>query len=131
RPWRTVAILAGYIVSFSVVYGAVMGLFGGRGLQAVYSAVKVPLLLTATFLLGLPSFFVLNTLAGLRNDFAEAVRALAITQAGVAITLAALSPFTVLWYLSCDRYNVAILFNGLMFAVASGAGQILLRTHYR
>jgi hypothetical protein len=111
--------------------GTFGGWRGGRALQVAYSALKVPLLLLATFLLALPSFFVFNTLAGLRGDFAEALRALAATQAGVAIALASLAPFTVLWYLSCPDYNSAILFNGLMFAVASVAGQLLLRTSYR
>ena len=35
--------------------------------------------------IGLPSFFVLNTLFGLRRDFGQAVRALMATQAGLAI----------------------------------------------
>ena len=37
--------------------------------QVVYSAVKVPFLLFTTFFLSLPSFFVINTLLGLRGDF--------------------------------------------------------------
>ena len=39
-------------------YGGVMGTYSGvaaRALQVVYSAVKVPLLLTATFLLSYPA----------------------------------------------------------------------------
>ena len=61
------------IVAYGMFYGGVMGSYGGvngwRLWQAVYSAVKVPFLLIATFLLSLPSFFVLNTLFGLRDDF--------------------------------------------------------------
>lgn len=129
------ATLVGFVAVFGLAYGAVMGSFGGWGadrpLQVVYSALKVPLLLLGTFVLALPSFFVLNTLAGLRDDFPEALRALAATQAGLAIALAALAPLTALWYLSSGDYNQAILFNGVMFAVASGAGQLLLRVHYR
>ncbi len=50
------------------------GLTGQRLLQVVYSAVKVPFLLMATFVLSLPSFFVVNTLLGLRSDFARVLR---------------------------------------------------------
>ena len=67
------------LVLFGVLYGAAMGTFGGvrgeRLLQVVYSAAKVPLLLVVTFVIGLPSFFVINTLFGLRRDLSQAVRA--------------------------------------------------------
>jgi len=143
EPWatrarhstRVILILLGIIATFGMFYGAVMGTFGGflgeRLWQILYSALKVPLLLSATFLISLPSFFVLNTLLGLRDDFLEAVRALLATQAGVAVILASLAPFTAFYYVSTTDYRTAVLFNGLMFAVASLGAQILLRRHYR
>lgn len=143
RPWTTqvgrtgsaLAWLAAAIILFGMLYGAVMGVFGGvlgdRAWQVLYAALKVPLLLGVTFLLGLPSFFVLNTLFGLRRDFGASVRSLMATQAGLAIVLASLAPLTMLWYASSADYSAALLFNGLMFAVASFAGQWLLREYYR
>lgn len=57
------------------MYGAVMGSFSGLAgegwKQAVISATKVPCLFLVTFLLCLPSFYVLNALAGLRQTFPE------------------------------------------------------------
>jgi hypothetical protein len=114
-----------------MAYGAVMGSFGGRGLQAVYSAVKVPLLLAATVGLSLPSFFILNTLRGLRADFPSAVRAVVASQAGVTVVLVSLAPVTAFWYTSTTGYQAAILFNGLMFGVASVAAQAPLHRAYR
>jgi hypothetical protein len=129
------ARLAFLIVLFGMFYGGVMGSFSAttlsRLLQVVYAAVKVPLLLLLTFMISLPSFFVLNTLMGLRRDFAQAVGALITTQAGLTIILAAMAPFTALWYASYADYNSAILFNGVMFAVASISAQVLLRRLYR
>ena len=61
----------------------------------------------------------LNTLFGLRRDFPQALRALIAAQAGLAIVLASLAPFTLLWYASSADYYAALRFNGLMFAVAS------------
>ena len=120
---------------FGFLYGAAMGSYGGlagdRAWQVLYSGLKAPLLLLATFLIGLPSFFVLNTLFGLRRDFREALRALAAAQAGLAVVLAACAPLTLLWYASFADYSAAILFNGLIFALASFAGQHLLRAYYR
>ena len=116
-------------------YGAVMGGFGGlgvdRAVQIVYSAAKVPMLLLATTIIAAPSFFVLNSLLGLRNDFGAAFRAVLGTQAAIAIILAALAPYTAVWYLSTTDYHEATTFNALMFAIASIAAQWQLRRRYR
>lgn len=74
--WASLRELGLLIALFGVVYGATMGSFGGvtgeRAWQVAISAVKVPLLLVATFAVSMPSFFVLNSLFGLRRDFAAA-----------------------------------------------------------
>jgi hypothetical protein len=118
-----------------MVYGAVMGSFGGlqadRLWQLLFSATKVPLLLLGTFGLCLPSYFVLNTVAGLRSDFDRALRALLGAQVEMTIALCSLAPLTALWYLSSGNYHAAILFNGLAFALASVATQASLRRRYR
>jgi len=129
-----------YVVGFGLTYGAAMGSYagivGGREwndvlLQMTFSAVKVPLLLAVTCLVALPSFFVLNTLFGLRDDFAAAVRAVAATQAGVAVLLTSLAPLTITWYLTSDAYVPAVMCNALMFGIAGISAQRLLHGHYR
>jgi len=124
-----------YSVCFGLLYGAVMGCFGGwsaeRGLQIIYSSLKVPLLLLVTFGFALPPFFVVNTLLGAREDFAEVLRAILEMQAGVALILVSLAPLTVILYLSTTNYAAAVLFNFLMFALASCSAQIILRRRYR
>lgn len=115
-------------------YGAVMGTFSGlsagRLHQLLYSGIKVPLLLLATFLLCLPSFFVINTIAGLREDFGRVLRAVIGTQSCVTVVLAGLAPLTAVWYLSSQDYQLALLFNAFMFGVASLAAQIVVRRYY-
>ena len=134
---RAVIRLLAFLVLFGLVYGAVMGSYRALVaqpqwlLQIVYSAVKVPLLLVATFVISSPSFYVMNSLLGLRRDFVWAVRALVAAQSGLAIILASLAPLTLFWYASSARYNYALLFNGAMFAVASFAAQWLVRGYYR
>src|SRR5438874_776898 len=122
------------VIIFGLLYGAVMGSYGGvfgdRWKQVIYSAVKVPFLLIATFLLSLPSFFVISTLLGLRDDFAHSLRVLIATQAALTIILASFAPFTALWYLSSTDYQAAVLFNALMFGISSIAAQLLLRRFY-
>ncbi|HEV8377286.1 MAG TPA: hypothetical protein VGP99_00430 [Tepidisphaeraceae bacterium] len=122
------------VVMFGLLYGAVMGSYGGvfgdRWEQVIYSAVKVPFLLLGTFLLSLPSFFVISTLLGLREDFAQSLRVLIATQAALTIILASFAPFTAVWYLSSSDYHAAVLFNALMFGISSLAAQVLLRRFY-
>ncbi len=134
---RGLAQLVSCLLLFSLFYGATMGTFrvlAGQPqwlLQIIYSSVKVPLLLLATFAISLPSFYVLNTLLGLRRDFSQAFRAVVATQAGLAVVLASLAPLTMFWYASSAVYSQALLFNGAMFAVASISAQWLLRQYYR
>ncbi|MEX2214808.1 MAG: hypothetical protein WD768_11800 [Phycisphaeraceae bacterium] len=134
-PGPRLRVLGMYIALGGFIYGAVMGAYGGfageRMLQVFFSAIKVPLLIMASFALTLPSFFVLNTLLGLRSDFPQALRALVATQATVAILLAALAPYTAVWYFSNGTYHNATLFNGLMFAIACFASQWPLRRRYQ
>jgi hypothetical protein len=127
--------LLAVIVLFGSLYGAVMGTFGGmeggaRALQALYSALKAPLLLLATFGLSLPSFFIFNTLYGLRADFPQALNALLVSQAGLTVLLASLAPYTLLWNLAATSHQAAVLFNALMFGIATAGGQLLLRRSY-
>jgi hypothetical protein len=132
RAWRSLAAL---VLACGVAYGGVMGTFGGlaggRAWQVVFSGAKVPLLLLATFALSLPSFFVLNTLLGVRDDFGRAIRALLAAQAGVTIILVSLAPLTLLWYASSADYEAAILFNAAIFGLASLGAQVMLRRAYR
>ncbi|MFK7819352.1 MAG: hypothetical protein AB8G99_11590 [Planctomycetaceae bacterium] len=124
-------VLLGTIVVCGCTYGTVMGSFSLRPLQMLYSALKVPLLFAVTFVISLPAFYVLNTLAGLRDDFNQSIRALAATQAGVNVVLLSLSPLTLVWYVSCLDYSMAVVFNTVMFAISSVAGQMLLTRFYR
>ena len=126
--------LFAFVLGFGLFYGAVMGTFSGlapgRLHQLLYSGIKVPLLMLVTFALCLPSFFVLNTIAGLRDDFPEALQAVVATQSCIAIVLACLAPFTAFFYASCADYHSAILFNGAMFAIAWITAQLVVRRYY-
>lgn len=123
-----------FVFVFGIFYGAVMGTFTGlapgRFHQLVYSGVKVPILLLVTFALCLPSFFVINTVAGLRDDFRQAVAAVIATQSCITIVLGALAPVTALFYMSTTTYSHAILFNGLVFATAGVWAQRVVRRYY-
>lgn len=117
------------------LYGMVMGSFGewdsDRLLYSLYAGVKVPLLFWVAFSLCVPVFFVLHALSGLHADFGASLRAILSAQTVLTLVLFAFAPLTVVWYLSVDYYQWAILFNGLMFALASFVAQYYLREQYR
>jgi hypothetical protein len=127
-PWIELTLIT---VAGGFLYGAVMGFYGARPLQAFYSGLKVPLLLGVSSLVCLPSFFVINALLGLRDDFAAAFRGVLAAQATLAVSLAVLSPVLVIIYLSIHRYPQAVFFNGIQFAMATALGQLVLTRHYR
>lgn len=84
-----------------------------------------------TFVVALPSFFVLNTLLGVRDDFGDVLRALGDTQAVVAMVVSSLAPLTLFWYVLTTEYDCALVWNALMCLVASVARQIVLWRNYR
>ena len=127
-PWGP---LVAILVAAAAFYGATMGSFGVRGTQALYSALKVPILLSLATVVCLPNFFVVNTLLGLRSDFGAAFRGVVAAQTTVSVVLAALAPVTAFGYVSGADYDQALLLNGAAFAVAAVGGQALLQRHYR
>ncbi|MCO6042482.1 hypothetical protein NG895_01045 [Aeoliella sp. ICT_H6.2] len=134
---RTFGRLLATMAACGLLYGAAMGSFGAVAggsnwpLQMLYSALKVPLLLSVTFVISVPSFYVMNALFGLGGDFAVALRNLLATQAGFTVLLAAFAPLTLFWYATDGDYSRALVANGVMFAAASLASQRLLRGYYR
>jgi hypothetical protein len=127
-PWgRLVCIGTGG----GLFYGAIMGSYGLQGWQALYSALKVPLLVGVATLTCLPNFYTVNALLGLRGDFGLAMRAILAAQGTVAVVLAALAPITAFLYLSVTEYGAAVALNGVVFLVAALAGQVTLSRRYR
>lgn len=110
-------------------YGMVMGSFGGP-LQALYAALKLPMLVWVSTAVCLPNFFIVCTVLGLQRDFGSAVRGIISSQATFSICLASLAPVVVVGYLSQVDYDEARLLNGAMFAIACIAAQVTLARHF-
>ena len=97
-------------ISGSAVTGLALGGASGNVWMSVFAAIKVPLLLFATALLCLPSFYVVNALLGLRDDFAFALRGLIAAQATLGLALGSLAPLTVFCAVSVfDPYLLTLL----------------------
>ena len=118
------------LVTGAALFGAAVGSWSLDPWQVLFSALKFPLLLVVTTVVCLPNFFVVNTLLGLRQDFAAASRGIVAAQATGAVCLASLAPLTLFTYASSDNYDLALVFNGGMFLLATVAAQITLSKHY-
>jgi hypothetical protein len=126
-----VAFLLAVLVAAGSAYGLVMGLGGGRLLQGLIGAVKVPLLLEVSTALCLPSHYVASSLLGLRADFAASLRGILASQAAMAVALLSLAPLLPILYRSDIGYDAVTLWNGIFFFLSAVAGQGVLARHYR
>jgi hypothetical protein len=81
-------------------------------------------------LLAVPSFYVLNLLLGVGDDFEAVWRALVDYQLSVALQLAALAPVTIFMNLTNGDYRTAQAWSSLMFAVAAWNARRSLRASY-
>lgn len=124
------AACLGVGIAGSATVGFALGASSGSVALAAFAALKVPLLLALTTVLCLPSFFVANTVLGLRDDFAAACRGLLAAQATLGLALGALAPVTFWMSLTVlDPYALTLL-DALTFALATTAAQQVLRRHY-
>ncbi len=129
--------LAMQLTLAALIYGGCMGTFratlgaDGALLQILYSALKTPLMLVGATLLTIPCVYVASSLLGLRREFGPALRNFLVGQAALATVLLALAPVVLLGYASTPDHRQALLFNAIAFAIASLAGQALLRRRFR
>ncbi|MEO0479315.1 MAG: hypothetical protein AAF196_07540 [Planctomycetota bacterium] len=127
-PVRTLLLC---VVLGGGVQGAVMGLHDGRALQAVFSAIKVPLLLILSTLIVLPSFYMLHLVLGLQRDFLRVCRATLVVQAVAAIFLASCAPLIGFAYYCSDVYPFATFVNGLAYLGAALLARVALGQQVR
>ncbi len=123
--------MAATLLVAGFAYGLVMGSHDGRILQSIYSGIKVPVLILVATIVSLPSFYVVNILLGLREDFLAAVRGVFVAQVTASLCLLSAAPIVALSYISSDHYPFATFVNGLCFAIASLVAQRALAEHYR
>lgn len=132
RALRTLAM--GILVA-APIYGAFMGSFEfadiARLKMVAYAAIKAPLLIGITSLFCLPAFFVINTILGLRADFAQAMRAILAAQTALAVALASMGPLIRFIYFCGVDHRWALLSNAAVFSVATAVAQVMLFRRYR
>jgi hypothetical protein len=101
------------ILLLSAGYGATMGLYSG-GLQIIYSAVKVPMLILLSLYLTVPSYYVLYSLLGGKRSLSQTVTLLLSGFTIMAIVLVAFVPVNLFFIITTPRSSDAHSFTALL-----------------
>jgi len=101
------------ILVLSIIYGTTMGLYSG-GLQIIYSAVKVPILLLISLYLTVPSYYVLYSLLGGKRSLKQTVTLLLSGFTIMATVLLAFVPVNLFFIITTPRSSTAHSFTALL-----------------
>ena len=82
-------ILATFL--FSALYGAILGMYK-PGLQILYAAVKVPIVVLGSAALCTPTFYVFNSILGSRLSFRQSFATILLLAASASLVLVAFAP---------------------------------------
>ncbi len=108
------------ILVFSAIYGATMGIYSG-GLQIVYSAIKVPILLLISLYITVPSYHVLYSLLGGKRTLGQTVMLLIFSFTIMSTVLIAMVPVNLFFIIttaeSFATYAFTVLMNITIFTL--------------
>jgi hypothetical protein len=114
-------------ISFFALYGAVMG-SSNSALQALCSAIKLPILFLITLIICLPTLYFFNLLFGSRLTLPQTLALILTSISVTAVLTLSFAPISLFFWLTAPHYqffkllNVAILtltgFFGLTFLVS-------------
>ncbi|MFX1563142.1 MAG: zinc ribbon domain-containing protein [Promethearchaeota archaeon] len=111
------------IFLFAFIYGASMGLFSS-GIQILYSAFKIPLLLFLTLYICVPTFYVLDSLVGGALSLRQMLTILLAGFTIMVTILLAFLPVTVFFLLTTSDYTFIVIINVIVFGLG-GIGALV------
>ncbi len=110
---------------FSAAYGAVLGTFQ-PGLQTLYAAAKLPVVVLGTALLCTPVFYVYNSLLGSRLTFSQTLSIVILMAAASTIILAAFAPIAGFFTVTTEGETFLRVMHTAVFLAAILFGMRLL-----
>jgi hypothetical protein len=111
---RTLWFVLSTIIIGAALYGLSAGAYSSAP-QAASAAVKLPLLILATFVICFPAFFVVQVLVGSRLRLGQALVLALVAPALTAVLLAAFIPITVFFLITgANYYFLELLHVGLV-----------------
>jgi len=123
-PQKIRAMLISSVI-FAAIYGAVLG-SSHSALQALSSAVKLPILFLATLLICAPTLYFFNVLYGstltMRQNIALSLTAITVT----SVLLLSFAPILLFFLLTSSQYQFFKLLNVAVCGITGGVGVLFL-----
>ncbi|MBE9102056.1 hypothetical protein [Vacuolonema iberomarrocanum] len=114
---RTIAAMSILCALLSSLYGLTMGFYNSP-LQAISSAIKLPILFLLTALICIPSLYTFNVLLGQRFRFMQTVALMVTTLATTSILLVSLAPIAFFFTLTTpENYQFLLLLHVIIFSL--------------
>lgn len=120
----TVALILATVL-FSALYGAILGMFQ-PGIQILYSAVKVPIVVLGSAALCTPTFYVFNSILGSRLSFRQSLATVLLLSASAALVLVAFAPIGWFFTVSTDGMAFLTILHVAFFLLAAFYGMRML-----
>jgi len=125
--WSYVFSLVLTTILFTAAYGAVLGLFK-PGLQTLFAAAKLPIVVLGTALMCTPTFYVFNAILGSKFTFRQTLTAVLFLSVSVALVLVAFAPITWFFTVSTQGPGFLTFLHVFVFFVAALYGIHSLNT---
>jgi hypothetical protein len=124
--WQKIRAMLLSCMSFLAIYGAVMGASHSI-LQALSSAVKLPILFIVTLIICTPSLYFFNLLFGSRQSLPQNISLILTAMTTTAVLLLSFAPVTFFFLITTNQYQFFKLLNVAFFAIAGSMGVLFLR----
>lgn len=119
---RIIAAMSILCALLSGLYGLVMGMYNGP-LQALSSAIKLPILFLLTALICIPSLYTFNVLLGQSFKFLQTVALMVMTLGTTTILLVSLAPIAFFFTVTTpDNYQFLLLLHVIIFGLCGVYG---------
>lgn len=115
-------LLMSSILCFAI-YGFIIG-FSNSLLQAVSSAIKLPILYLLTMCICFPTLFIFNSIFGAKQPLGQTFALIVTGNCIIALILVAFAPVTLFFLLSSHNYPFYKLLNVIFFSISGYAGVI-------
>jgi hypothetical protein len=112
-------------IAFLATYGAVLGSTHSL-LQALSSAIKLPILFLATMVICIPTLYIFSLLFGSNQRLNQTVAVVMSAITIKAVLLLSLAPITFFFLLTTSGYQFFKLLNVFFFAIAGITGMVFL-----
>ena len=108
-----------------MVYGAIMGLQSSL-LQAVLSAIKLPIFFMLTMAICFPAMHVMSLLLGGKHSLTQLISLFLLALNGTAVIMLGFAPITLFFLVTSGNYGFYVLLNTVIVAVSAVFGMRLL-----